>query len=174
MSESFSLPRSAGRMKFCSAFTLKLRESFVDNAGCAVVKSRQWHLGRVHNELIKRRLFRSSIRPRATSLALLLVFAHAMFVCVTHHHSSARSLSSTGVIVTADANDESGAAPDSKGDGHCLSCRLQRNFPSNIHTSSLVVQQLEGPANWDTLVSETCPAGCSLLLSGRSPPLAHS
>lgn len=107
------------------------------------------------------------------SLALLCLVAHALFVSVTHHHSPRQNLSAqvTESVTAADTGN-SGAVPDSNSDAHCLSCRLQRNFTSNVHTASVLIHPLEEPISREALFLQPGSAGSSLLLRGRAPPLA--
>jgi len=100
--------------------------------------------------------------------------AHAFFVSVTHHHGLSRTLSPDAIAtLTADDDGGSGAEPGSGGDAHCLSCRLQRNFSSNIHTATVLVQPIEKPLYREPpLLIERCLRGSSLLIRGRAPPVS--
>jgi len=105
---------------------------------------------------------------------MLCLVAHALFVSATHHHNptSHSLLSPATASVTAARDGESGSAPDSTSDAHCVSCRLQRNFVSNIHTATVLVQALDEPVLRETHRSLPGSAGSSLLLFGRAPPLS--
>lgn len=112
-------------------------------------------------------------RSRLASIVLLCLLAHAFFVSVTHHHGLSRTLSPDAIAtLTADGDGGSGAEPDSGGDAHCLSCRLQRNFNSNIHTATVLVQPIEQPLCREPLLIEGCLRGSSLLILARGPPLS--
>jgi hypothetical protein len=112
------------------------------------------------------------VRSRTASLALLCLMAHALFVSVTHHHKPAQSSQPARAIITDARHGDSSHTPDSNGDAHCLSCRLQRNFNSNVQATSLTVQFSDQPAVRDTLWCEPRLVGASLQFSGRAPPLA--
>ncbi len=104
---------------------------------------------------------------------MLCLLAHAFFVSVTHHHNSQQYLSANATAsVTADNSGGSGATPGSAGDAHCLSCRLQRNFTSNVHPASVVVQPLQEPLSRQTTLSEPRSPGSCFSFSDRAPPTA--
>lgn len=111
-------------------------------------------------------------RSRVISLAMLSLIAHAAFVSVTHHHP-VRNEAATSATEKFVANDKtnSQSAPDSGGDTNCLSCRLQRNFTSNVQAPCFVVQLLSEPLRRETPKPQTVHWGSSLLLFGRAPPL---
>lgn len=102
---------------------------------------------------------------------MLGLIAHAAFVSVTHHHPSSPQLAAPKAASFI-ANDDRGTdtAPDSGTDSHCLSCRLQRNFVSNIGTTAIVVQPLEQCSIRETILCAPSSKGASLLLFGRAPP----
>ncbi|HXI92861.1 MAG TPA: DUF2946 family protein [Blastocatellia bacterium] len=123
--------------------------------------------------MIKLDKLKRSQRSRVTSIAMLCLLAHAFFVSVTHHHNSPQNLSSKlTASLTTSGNDGSGATPGSAGDAHCLSCRLQRNFASNVHPASVVVQPLQEPLSRETTLSEPRSLGSSFIFSNRAPPNA--
>jgi hypothetical protein len=99
---------------------------------------------------------------------MLFLILHAAFVSVTHHHA-VRPAPTTSNIVSGDAGD-SHTAPDSNGDAHCLSCRLQRNFVSNIGASAVVLQPLEESSIREAILCVAYSKDSSLLLFGRAPP----
>jgi hypothetical protein len=103
---------------------------------------------------------------------MLCLLAHAFFVTVTHHHSSRQDLSATSASVTADNSSGSGTTPGSASDAHCLSCRLQRNFASNVHPASVVFQPLQEPLSRETTLSEPRSLGSCFIFSNRAPPTA--
>ena len=110
------------------------------------------------------------MKSRIASTAMLCLLGHALFVSVTHHHNSTGVHSAAGASVS-DNPGNSGASPESGSDAHCLSCRLQRNFTSNIHPSSVTIQ-----SQYELLIRETpryqaTSRECSNLLFGRAPPL---
>ncbi len=104
---------------------------------------------------------------------MLCLLAHAFFVSVTHHHSSPREFAEEAIVsVTSDDGGGSGATPGTAGDAHCLSCRLQRNFTSNIHPASLVVQLVKQPLSRETTLFRPCSTSSFFILSDRAPPTA--
>lgn len=121
--------------------------------------------------LTKHRMLKRSSRSRVIAVAMLCLIAHAAFVSVTHHHPARPQLSAPSAASFI-ANDTRGSntAPDSGGDSHCLSCRLQRNFVSNIGTTALVVQPFEQPSVREAIVCVAHSDVSSLLLFGRAPP----
>src|SRR5215216_6230291 len=112
-----------------------------------------------------------SKRSRAKTLALLCLMAHALFVCFTHFHDAGRAASpSSTVTVTANGDGDPHRAPGSAGDSHCLSCRLQRNFVSDAHTASVIVDSIEEPLSRAIFLSVIYSRGSRQSLSGRAPP----
>ncbi|HEX8089925.1 MAG TPA: DUF2946 family protein, partial [Blastocatellia bacterium] len=110
---------------------------------------------------------------RAKTLALLCLMAHALFVCFTHFHDTGHSKSGPETAsVHASSNSNPHGGPDSTGDSHCLSCRLQRNFVSDVHTSSVIVEPILEPLNREIFLSAPHSRGLSLLISSRAPPFA--
>src|SRR6266496_3591920 len=104
---------------------------------------------------------------------MLCLLAHAFLVSVTHHHNSPRDRSTRATAnVTADNSRSSGATPGSAGDAHCLSCRLQRNFASNVHPASVVVQLLQEPLCREISPTEPRSSGACFIFSDRAPPTA--
>lgn len=116
-------------------------------------------------------------RSRAVALAMLVLIAHAAIVSVTHHHSvrpqavTQAVMPSCGDQSIASRHEDSGSAPDSNSDAHCLSCRLQRNLVSAVHASPVLVESITQPILRETLRPDTTHSGSSLLLHGRAPPL---
>jgi hypothetical protein len=110
-------------------------------------------------------------RSRVISIAMLCLFAHALFVSVTHHHSSRSNSSAPSASVTAENGGESDSSPGSTSDAHCLSCRLQRNFTSNVHSASIVVQPFDEPLTIEAPNIAAAVTGSARLLFGRAPPL---
>jgi len=100
---------------------------------------------------------------------MLCLMAHAAFVSITHHHP-VRPESPATATSSFIANDGSGthSAPDFGGD--CVSCRLQRNFVSNIATAAVVVQPLEQDSIRETILCAPYSKDSSLHLFGRGPP----
>jgi hypothetical protein len=107
---------------------------------------------------------------RAKTLALLCLMAHALFVCFTHFHDGGNKLAHATTSVQASGGSHSHDAPDSTGDGHCLSCRLQRNFVSDTHTSSVIIEPPQEPTVSEVFLSVPHSRGRSLLIFGRAPP----
>jgi hypothetical protein len=105
---------------------------------------------------------------RASSLALLCLFAHALFVCVTHLHDSPAA----AVSITAAGDNSPGGASDSRGDAHCPSCRLQSNFISDSHTGSLIIEPTVQSLACEVRLAEPPSRYASLLIFGRAPPIA--
>ena len=140
----------------------------IDSASPAVVKLNSESLERAQ-QLIK--LHNLKRRSRVTSIAMLCLFAHALFVSVTHHHSSRQDVSAPDARVAVENSDGSGETPGSTSDAHCLACRLQRNFNSNAHTSSVPFQLVDEPLTRETPSFWAGFTGSALLLFGRAPPL---
>ena len=108
---------------------------------------------------------------RVASIAMLCLLAHAFFVSVTHHHSSHQNLAANGAAsVSTDNSGGSGPTRGSASDAHCLSCRLQRNFTSNVHPASVLVQPLHEPLSRQTTLTAPCSPGSCFIFSNRAPP----
>jgi hypothetical protein len=156
---------SDAAMSLC-VFVDSLRESIVKLVFALPSKDR--HDLRVSNKLTTR----SNRRSRVHSLVLLCLMAHALFVCLTHHHDSRPgNFFLTAASVAADDDARSGSSTDSNGDSHCLSCRLQRNFVSDTHTTSLIVTVIAEALSREAFLSSPHSRKVSLLLFGRAPPL---
>lgn len=125
------------------------------------------------NQALKRfGTIKRNTRSRLTSIAMLVLLAHAFLVSVTHHHSSHPYATEATASITNDARGESGTTPGSAGDAHCLSCRLQRNFSTNVHPPSVIVQPLQEPLSRQTALCVSCATGSYYILSDRAPPAA--
>ena len=147
---------------------------FVDSLRESIVKlffalpSKDRHDLRVSNKLTTR----SNRRSRVHSLALLCLMAHALFVCLTHHHDARpEHFSLTAASVAADDDGHSGSSTGSNGDSHCLSCRLQRSFVSDTHTTSLIVTAITEALSCEAFLSTPHSRKVSVILFGRAPPL---
>ena len=104
------------------------------------------------------------------TLALLCLIAHALFVSATHFHSIGRSdLSAAAQIAATDSG--SHGATDTSGDSHCVSCRLQRNFISDLRTPSVILELIPKGLICETFVSTPYLRGPFLTVSDRAPPL---
>src|ERR1700740_2998600 len=84
--------------------------------------------------------YKASPRARASSLALLCLVAHALFVCVTHHHDRPAGHESLATVSITTEDGDSSNTPDSSNESHCLSCRLQRTFASADRTHSFAAE----------------------------------
>ena len=114
----------------------------------------------------------ASSKARASSLVLLVLVAHALFVCVTHHHDRTRDRAALSTISFTAEDGDSNNTPDSGSDSHCLSCRIQRSFQAATRLQSIVVElPLQAVVHQD-LLSRPCLNRPNLVLSGRAPPLA--
>lgn len=112
-------------------------------------------------------------RSRTIAFAMLVLIAHAAIVSVTHHHSvRPQAVTASAAPSIASNHEDSGSAPDSNSDAHCLSCRLQRNLVSSIHTAPVLVESITQPILHQTSKADSSHSGSSLLLHGRAPPLA--
>jgi hypothetical protein len=116
--------------------------------------------------------YKASSKARASSLVLLVLVAHALFVCVTHHHERTRIPSEFAIATLTAEDGDSSNTPDSNSDSHCLSCRLQRNFVSNVNSSSLTMELPQEALLRENLSIDLHSYTCLLALSGRAPPLA--
>ena len=107
------------------------------------------------------------------AMVFLCLIAHAFLVCFTHHHSNVgRDGANSTPGLTAGTNGESSSPMKSGGDANCLSCRLERNFVSDIQPASLIVDLLKAHVNPDASLSEPHSHGTFLVPSDRAPPLA--
>lgn len=146
-----------------------MQASFVDTATGDVVKLAIESRG--DRKLTKLGKLKRSSRSRVIALAMICLIAHAFFVSVTHHHPVRPELAApTGSSFIANDGRGSHTAPDSSNDAQCLSCRLQRNFVSNVGTTAVAVQPLEQPSIREAILCVAHSKGASLLLFGRAPP----
>jgi hypothetical protein len=122
---------------------------------------------------VRNRITISSKGSRAKTLALLCLMAHALFVCFTHFHDSGRNAQPLSTAsVRANTNSDSDHAPDSGGDSHCLSCRLQRSFVSDTHEAPVLAEAIKQALSRASLLSVPDSRDSRLVLSTRAPPLA--
>jgi hypothetical protein len=115
---------------------------------------------------------KASSKARASSLVLLVLVAHALFVCVTHHHDRAHDRGALATISFTAEDGDSNNTPDSGSDSHCLSCRIQRTFQAAARSQSIVVELPLQAAVHEDLLSRPCLNRPNLILSSRAPPLA--
>jgi hypothetical protein len=112
-------------------------------------------------------------RSRAKTLALLCLVAHALFVCATHHHDASRDLwSSTSYVVSDGSQGHSHGESDPTADNHCLSCRLQSSFVSDVEGASVFDSLEFGVVIREVIAPEPQSRWIRLLQSGRAPPLS--
>jgi hypothetical protein len=91
---------------------------------------------------------------------------------VTHHHDRPIDREFVASVSFTTEDGDSSNAPDSSSESNCLSCRLQRNFVSNINSSSLAIEISQEAILRENVSTDPHSYSCLLLLSGRSPPLA--
>jgi hypothetical protein len=115
--------------------------------------------------------YKASSKARASSLVLLVLIAHAFFVCVTHHHDRARAGETLATISFTSEDGDSNDKPNSNSDSHCLSCRIQRTFESADRSHSIAVELPLETAVHEKLLSHPCLNRPALVLSSRAPPL---
>lgn len=114
---------------------------------------------------------RSQARSRAIAFAMLVLIAHVAIVSVTHHHSvRPQPVTASADPSVASNHEDSGSAPDSNSDAHCLSCRLQRNLVSSVHATPVLVESITQPILHQTAKADITHSGSSFLLHGRAPP----
>lgn len=116
--------------------------------------------------------YKASSKARASSLVLLVLIAHAFFVCVTHHHDRPRNASVFTTVSLSAEDGDSSNTPDSSTDSGCLSCRIQRNFESADRSHAVVVEMPLQSVVHENLLSRPCLNRPNLVLSSRAPPLA--
>ena len=104
------------------------------------------------------------------TLALLCLVAHALFVSATHFHGIDRLNSSAARAIAATGSDPH-SATDTSGDSHCISCRLQRNFISDLRTPTVILELIPKGLICETFLSTPCLRGPFLTVSDRAPPL---
>jgi hypothetical protein len=109
----------------------------------------------------------SSRRARISALVCLFLMMHALFVCLTHHHSAARFSPST-VITTSDRDSQT--KNDAGSDASCLSCRLQRHFVPLPHTVATTLELIPQLIACETLLIEPHSQRLATSLFGRAPP----
>ena len=93
--------------------------------------------------------------------------AHALFICLTHHHDTPLSYASA---VSANDN-HSRTTTDAGSDAGCLSCRLQRQFVADPQTGTISVETVAEARFRETPLTEPLPQRLATSLFGRAPPL---
>jgi hypothetical protein len=111
---------------------------------------------------------KKSRRARLSALVFLCLMMHALFVCMTHHHSTAR-LSSSIIVTTSDSGSQT--KNDAGSDAGCLSCRLQRNFVPYPHTTVTTLELVPQTVAYEALRVEPLSQRLITSLFGRAPPL---
>lgn len=140
--------------------------AFVDTTGGAIVKSIFTFKGESPALKMSGKQKSNAIR----TLALLCLIAHALFVSATHFHGIDRLYSSAAAAI-ATTDGDSHSATDTSGDSHCISCRLQRNFISDLRTPSVTLELFPKGLICETFLSTPCLRGPFLVVSDRAPPL---
>ncbi|HSO76851.1 MAG TPA: hypothetical protein VLU47_18640 [Blastocatellia bacterium] len=113
---------------------------------------------------------KASSRARASSLVLLLLVAHALFVSATHHHAALES----AAAVCVESRDVEGSSkqPQSSDGAHCPSCRAARSFEIGDGSHHLIVELPVETVAQEKLLSLCCTSRPFVVLSDRAPPLA--
>jgi hypothetical protein len=110
-------------------------------------------------------------RARLFSLVLLCLMGHALFVSLTHHHDAVRNQSAHSKVSLVTISNDSQTSTETGNDAGCLSCRLQRNCNSNLHTATVSVEAIvEAPVS-ETQLAESYAKSLEATLFGRAPPL---
>lgn len=117
-----------------------------------------------------RSIHKASSKTRASSLVLLILVAHALFVSATHHHAALEA--PAAVSVEARDGDGSTKQPQSSDTSHCLSCRVARSFEIGDRSHHLVVELPVETFVQEKLLSLRCTSRPFVVLSDRAPPLA--
>jgi hypothetical protein len=115
-------------------------------------------------------IHKASSRARASSLVLLLLVAHALFVSATHHHAALES--PAAVCVESRDGDGSSNQPQSGDGSHCPSCRAARSFEIEDGSHTLMVELPAESVAQERLLSLCCTSRPFVVLSDRAPPLA--
>ena len=111
-------------------------------------------------------------RARLFSLVLLCLMGHALFVSLTHHHDAVRNQSARSKSSLVAVSNDSQTSRETGSDAGCLSCRLQRNCNSNLHTATGSVEVIIEAPVCETLLAESYAKPLEATLFGRAPPLA--
>lgn len=114
----------------------------------------------------------STRRARLFSIVLLCLMGHALFVSLTHHHDGVRNPSAHSKSSLIAASSDSQTDKETGSDAGCLSCRLQRNCNSNLHTATVSVEAIVESPVCETLLAESYAKPLEATLFGRAPPLA--
>ena len=112
-------------------------------------------------------------RSRLIALVLLCVIAHALVVCLFHHHTSPQTgATGSGPRVASDCTDHREHVPVTGGDSECLSCRLHRSFLSDLRPPLILIDADARAIK--TFAASVEPHALALIstLYGRAPPLA--
>lgn len=110
----------------------------------------------------------------AAPLLLLLLFAHAFLVSATHlHRSEPVGPQKAQTQVSLGSGEDFNPASEAGGHAQCLLCRLQRNFITDYHKTSLPAE----PPRRKTLACDSSSATTHAdrpfsVPAGRAPPSA--
>lgn len=110
------------------------------------------------------------IKP-ARTVALLCLIAHALLVNAIHFHiTGSQEVALNGpTLKTSHQNDSSN--PLAGGHTECLSCRLQRNFVSDVRPISFLFDSLPEPLTRELFISEPRLQLSFPIFSSRAPPI---
>ncbi len=110
------------------------------------------------------------MRP-ARTVAILCLIAHALLVNAIHFHiTGCQEIAPNGPTLTASHQSDSNS-PFAGGHTECLSCRLQRNFVSDVRPISLFFDSLPEPLARELLISEPRLQISFSIFSSRAPPI---
>ncbi|MEW6210186.1 MAG: hypothetical protein AB1631_17600 [Acidobacteriota bacterium] len=110
------------------------------------------------------------MRP-ARTVALLCLIAHALLVNAIHVHiTGCQEAAPAGPILKSSHHNDSNSSPAS-GHTECLSCRLQRNFVSDVRPISYLFDSLPEPLTRELLISEPRLQTFFSIFSSRAPPI---
>jgi hypothetical protein len=109
------------------------------------------------------------IRP-ARTVALLCLIAHALLVNAIHVHLACQEIAPAGPTLRASHQNDSNGSPAS-GHTECLSCRLQRNFVSDVRPISALFDYLPLSPMRELLILEPQLQGSFPIFSSRAPPI---
>ena len=126
---------------------------------------------KISSTLLGTTLKRRGARRRSVAAALLCLIAHGFFVSITHHHPASLREAS-GFSIESSKEESSKNHPQSSDDSNCISCQVSRTFHSLDRSQYLVIQFPVQALVREKLLAHFLPSTPSLVISGRSPPIA--
>jgi hypothetical protein len=113
----------------------------------------------------------NSAKGRVLTVALLVLFLHALAVRFTHNHPTVLPPAESGTTTLLPQSDRDAGPLGANSHSHCVSCHLQRNFVSGPADPAFVPERFGKQIALESFLSVHYSHGSFLILADRAPPL---